>query len=173
MMRQSITRAALVASFVALAGVSGCSSFSRGGGGGGASGGNSGVRGPGDKSTTIAPEAFLGRWTLVNLEGQDVGPILSEQLRAPDMEITPEGGITGFAGVNRYSGSVDPTRLARGEFPSGGAFASTKMAGPPEANQLENRFLTAIARADRFDVQGNQLRLKQGDQVVMTFTRPL
>ena len=77
-----------------------------------------------------------GTWRLVELEGVD----LSVLARAPELVIGPEGALSGFAGVNRFSGKADHAMLDEGHFEAGPMIAS-RMAGPPEAMEAEQRFL--------------------------------
>jgi heat shock protein HslJ len=72
--------------------------------------------------------------------------------------------------VNRFTSSVDMDRLRRGEFAMKPA-ASTKMAGPPDAMRLEDRFLEALGAATGFRVEGESLTLTKGAEPVMRLVR--
>lgn len=96
-----------------------------------------------------APEsvaALEGHWDLVAIEGRPAENLEAIGVpRSPHIVIADNGAAAGFAGVNRYS-----TRLVLDD--AGAAFfapvVSTKMAGHPEANALEMRFLRALGRVD-------------------------
>jgi heat shock protein HslJ len=107
-----------------------------------------------------AAASMTNNWKLVSLEGAPVPADGS----APTMSVDADGRISGFAGVNRYfaNRSANPGVLF-------GAVGMTRMAGPPEAMQLEGRFVAALAKVDRFDRTENDLRLFAGDQVLMHF----
>lgn len=94
-----------------------------------------------------------GDWTLDALEGapgSELAPNLPRGL--PTLSIASDGRVSGMAGLNRYTSSLDPVALSEGGFAIGPA-AATKMAGPPEAMRIEDQFLTALARVASFDAQ--------------------
>lgn len=116
--------------------------------------------------------AIEGQWNLVALGGEPVGDAAALEAmgvpRAPHMVIADDGAAAGFAGVNRYS-----TRLTVG---LGGeaSFApavSTKMAGPPQAMDLERRFLMDLGRIDAVRAGGDRLVFLSGGAEVMSFTK--
>jgi len=123
-----------------------------------------------------APDAVAsleGDWTLVMLDGQEVGDPATVGLeRAPHITIADDGAAGGFAGVNRFS-----TRLSLEGGPDGRAsFApvmATKMAGPREAMILEERFLRALARVDaaRLSEGGGRLVFLIGADEALRFER--
>lgn len=100
--------------------------------------------------------ALVGEWTLDSIEGGDVGEKLPPGARRPSITIDAEGRVTGFGGVNRLSGSLDTAAAPRGEFKLG-PLISTKMAGPPEAMELENRFMRLLDEAGTFELSGDSL----------------
>jgi len=112
--------------------------------------------------------AVEGHWTLVAIDGRPVENLEAIGVRRPPhMVIADDGAAAGFAGVNRYS-----TRLVLG--PAGASFApaiATKMAGQPEANALEMRFLRAIDRVDGVRASADRLVFLAGDAEALAFVR--
>jgi len=76
--------------------------------------------------------------------------------------------LTGFAGVNNYSGEykVDGAKITVGPL------ASTKMAGDPALMEQETLFLAALGSAATYSLQGDKLELRNGeDAIAVTFVR--
>lgn len=115
-------------------------------------------------------KAVTGNWTLNRLSGRDVAVLLQQGMRPPTLNISPDGGISGNAGVNRLTGSTDPRDLAEGKIDLS-KLVTTRMAATPAAMQLENAFLAALAKAKTYSVNRGQLELKDGMATVATFTR--
>lgn len=90
---------------------------------------------------------LTGEWAIVSIEGEEVASILPGGARTPTLQFSDDGGLSGFAGVNRISGSLDTEKLITGKW-SIGPMVSTKMAGPPELMALEQRILSALESAD-------------------------
>jgi heat shock protein HslJ len=91
-----------------------------------------------------APEGLLlGEWRFEDLGGRGVpdGPPATLRFDA-------EGRATGSGGCNRYTGSYALT----GEGLSLGPLASTQMACPDAAMDLEQRVFDALSRTDRFGI---------------------
>ena len=94
--------------------------------------------------TDLAP--LVGsNWKLVDLCGEDVSGETSMTL-----EFMPEERISGGAAVNRFNGSL---RLADDGIEVG-PMATTRMAGPPEAMELESTYLAALAAAKSISTLG-------------------
>lgn len=121
-----------------------------------------------------------GDWKLYAIEGRPFEP--TDELRAPTLRIDREGRMSGFSGVNRFSGAIDIPSLGRGEFATG-AIASTKMAGSMEAMNLETSVLSSLERARQFSIaevdpdgspaRGHQLELyNEVGRNLITFRRP-
>ncbi|MGE3172695.1 MAG: META domain-containing protein [Planctomycetota bacterium] len=91
--------------------------------------------------------------------------------RIPTMTVGQDGSVHGNAGVNRYRGTLDATALGRGQWRAG-PFAGTRMAGAPQAMQLEQDFLGALERADTAELHGDRLVLLQGGAPVVELMRP-
>lgn len=88
-------------------------------------------------------------WTLTTLAGRPVNVA-----KPPTMRFSG-GALSAFGGVNQIGGSyalVDDAVVM-------GALRSTKMAGPPDLMELENRFTTVLAEVDGFTVAGDRLTL--------------
>jgi heat shock protein HslJ len=120
-----------------------------------------------DKAADPGP-AIFGSWTLVEVEGSPVRPDIEGG--RPTLSIAPDGGIAGFAGVNRFAGQTDLAGLREGRFDAG-ALVSTKMAGPPAAMELEGRYMGVLDRAGRISLQDDSLTLLRGDTVLARFVR--
>lgn len=105
------------------------------------------------------------RWAVVALRGQypqgDVQLVL---------ELGPEGRVSGFAGVNRFNGSYTLKQQAEGRGTlSFGELATTRMAGPPELMQQEERFLAALKTVDGYRAEGGLMELEAGGAPVLRF----
>lgn len=84
----------------------------------------------------------------------------------PTLTLSLPDRANGFAGINRYFGTVDFDRESM-RFPRIGA---TRMAGPPERMELERAFLGALERTRTFRLSGNELTLLgEGGTVTATF----
>lgn len=123
-----------------------------------------------DDPARAALQSISGEWVLSEINGAPLRDTLPDNFRAPTLSIDAEGNVSGFAGINRMRGSLDPAALARGEFrvPS---MASTKMAGPPEAMSVESRYLQAITDAEAYSLEEGTLVLRRGDQPLLRFVR--
>jgi heat shock protein HslJ len=105
-------------------------------------------------------------WTLVSV---DDTPLASDA-RPPTLAV--EGTrVSGFGGCNRYSGEIDdraPGALALGPL------ASTKMACPPPATDLEDRYLSALGSVSHYTFDAGRLVLSgvaDGTARRLTFER--
>jgi len=106
---------------------------------------------------TASLAMFEGReWVLTRLTRDEAAPA--------DPEVTlvfREGGIAGSSGCNRFTASVEP-----GETPKGmkvGPMATTQMACPPPAMELETRVQKALAGATGWGVDFGRLRIDYQD----------
>ena len=105
-----------------------------------------------------------GTWALVELDGVDVGALA----RAPELVIGAEGALTGFAGVNRFSGRAVPEALGKGEFLAG-PLAVTRMAGEAKAMEAEQRFLELLGTRLEWRRKDGELALSAGGTVRARF----
>lgn len=120
----------------------------------------------GERSIT----SLTGEWTLEQLRGVDLSGLLPPDARRPSLSFDPDGKVTGFAGVNRLSSSLDLSALATGDFVLSPAI-TTKMAGPPASNRVETDFLSALGEATRFRTAGDTLTLGNDTETLLTFVR--
>jgi heat shock protein HslJ len=110
-----------------------------------------------------APANIEGvEWKLAALDGK---PTAGGE-RAPTLKLEGKKA-TGFSGVNRFFGGFERD----GEKLKFGALAGTKMAGPPEANALENAFLAALAATTQWRLDGAALELLNDGKVLARFTQ--
>ena len=105
-----------------------------------------------------------GTWTLVELEGIDVGALG----RAPELTIGVDGALSGFSGVNRFSGRAEPEALGRGQLLAG-PLAATRMAGEPRAMEAESRFFALLATRLEWRLSGGELALLQDGAIQARF----
>lgn len=124
----------------------------------------------GASSLADLPQQVLGEWKLDSLQGFDLSKLAASNLRVPTINFGQDGTVSGFSGVNRFSGKTDLAQLAQGKFALPNAM-STKMAGPPMANQLENTFLSALTSADGARMHDNGLLLTKGGETLMRFVK--
>lgn len=103
-----------------------------------------------------------GEWTLKTLPGEDIS-VLKKPIT---LVFTTNAKANGFAGCNQYFGSVTTNQSAI-EFTGMG---STKMFCQETMN-LEDKFLSALAKSNVFRVEGNSLQLLQGDIVLLEFEK--
>lgn len=99
------------------------------------------------------------RWTLVSMEGGEIGE------RPPTIEFLPSGVVTGFAGVNRFSGTRSGAWPAIRIDPG----AMTKMAGTEAQNRVEQTFTRLLREVDGADVNGETLTLWSLGRAVLRF----
>jgi len=145
---RSVARAALAASVVALPlVVSACQSTA-----------------PRDDATPPPTKMQGSRWALVALEAQpvDAEPQIT-------LELGADGRVAGFAGVNRYSGEY---RMNAGK--AGGALAfsplvSSKMAGPPEQQKLEDQYMSLLQATTGYRAEGGLMELLADGRPTLRF----
>ena len=105
---------------------------------------------------------LAGEWRLTEI----AGAALPEGAPTPTLNVAPDGTVSGNSGVNRFTG-----KLGSGEGKLFGPMASTRMAGPPAAMALEDRFLEAMSAVTAFEIVGEQLVLSGPDGALLTFER--
>jgi len=118
------------------------------------------ARGPGD---------FIGTWQLAELGGDEVEPPAGDA-QAAGFTLTEDGTLSGFGGVNRISGELDPDALVHGRFELG-PIISTRMAGPPALMDLEHQFLEVLGQARACAVEGDALVLERDGAVLARLRR--
>jgi heat shock protein HslJ len=95
-----------------------------------------------------------GSWRLVEIDGKPVDPDAPNEIRFDD------GRISGRIGVNRFNGSY----IVSADTIEFGPAATTRMAGPPELMDLEDRFLAALQGEHPVRIE---TRLVVGDLVLI------
>jgi heat shock protein HslJ len=102
-------------------------------------------------------------WVLAELDGDRLS--LAPPVR-PTVRFNAESKrITGFGGVNRINGtySLNGTNLKFGPI------LATKMAGPPEQNEVETTLLRSLESVTGWRITRDQLELLANNQVVARF----
>lgn len=103
-------------------------------------------------------ESIVGTW---EVRGVRVGDGVVSGADDPDRSITftPDGQVSGMAGVNRFSGTarLDGDRLTLGPL------RTTRMGGPPAAMDAENAFLRALDEVVAIRLEGDDLVLLDAD----------
>ncbi|MFO0836012.1 MAG: META domain-containing protein [Phycisphaerales bacterium] len=112
-----------------------------------------------EADSNAALASLVGAWRLVSLNGQDITPRLASLSKPPTISFAADAGISGFAGVNRFTGRLDKSGLGGGAFKTS-PLAMTRMAGPPDAMQIEGEFATALSKATAFTLEGDRLELR-------------
>ncbi len=133
----------------------------------------SGCQGGGDHASSMVEQgiqALTGQWDLSSLAGVDLSKFLEQGSSPPYLQVRDDGKVGGFAGVNRLSSSLDLGKLSHGQFSLAPA-AVTKMAGPPKAMELEDKFLAALNKVTGYKVTGDRLTLTDKAGELMAFAR--
>jgi len=115
-------------------------------------------------------EELPGTWVLVQAADPELDGLIPKD-RPPEVTFAAGGGVAGFAGVNRFTSALESQELERGSLAWRSEMAVTRMAGPPEAMELEERFLDALRGAGRYSIEGDRLVLSEGDEASLTFVR--
>lgn len=104
-------------------------------------------------------------WEISRIAGFELPP----EVGRPTLVLEAETAeVSGFAGVNRFTGSYElgADRLVFGPL------ASTRMAGSPEAMAMEQIYLEALSRIDGWRLRDERLELLVDGQPVLVF-RPM
>jgi len=110
----------------------------------------------------LAPADVAGRtWSLVELEDARV-TVAAERARPSLHFDAKEKRVTGMAGVNRFGGGY----AMEGGMLKFGPLMATKMAGPPELNDLESRFLRALEQTTAWRIDRGELELFAGSKIL-------
>jgi heat shock protein HslJ len=110
--------------------------------------------------------ALVGSWTLVALDGEPV----DEVVKAITLEIRDDGSAGGSSGINRFMTRLNSEALAERQIEFAPA-AGTRMAGPPQAMEIERAFLQRIGAVSTYAIEGDNLRMWAGDNEALTFER--
>jgi len=119
------------------------------------------------KPTDAALGSIWGDWELQRIQGAGI-----KTPHPITMTISANGGVSGFAGVNRYTATLDLARLPRGGFKLG-PIVTTRMAGPDELMFVEDVFTTAIEKDASFLVKDDELVITTRDPMFLLFARPV
>lgn len=111
-----------------------------------------------------APKPLWGsEWRLQDIGGKAAMPQPAATLTFPQT-----GQAAGHGSCNRFSGTVDIVR----DHLRFGPLISTKMACPGGASEQESRYLSALYKAQRYEVQGDTLLIyTQGMDLPLRFLR--
>ena len=116
-------------------------------------------------SPSLSPDASWvnRRWVLTEMRGVPVQ--LSGTNRDAYISFFPEEKrISGNGGCNRVTGNYTLDKKSEIRFTE---VASTKMSCP-DIN-FENAFLSTLDKVDRYEVNGNVMLLKDGNEVLLIF----
>lgn len=101
---------------------------------------------------------ITGAWTLRTIGPDDAAALVGDDGRLPTLSIEPDGGVTGFAGVNRLSTRLDAAG-ASAQQPLFSPVITTKMAGPAPLMALESRLVAALSDTRIATVEAGHLTL--------------
>lgn len=106
----------------------------------------------------MADDAIAGTSWVV----QELGGSATSEPR-PELSFGDDGRVTGTTGVNRLGGSytVDDGLLTVADA------VTTRMAGPPEAMEQEQRLLTLLTAPQAFVVTGDRLEIGDGETLAL------
>lgn len=121
-----------------------------------------------DRPASGANYSPVGSWTLWLIQGETVEVAVPKTAKIPTLHINNEGEVSGTAGVNQYSAAASAELLAQNRFELG-AVITTRMAGPPQAMELETRFLSLLQQARRYQSDGKTLALMDDSGVLLRF----
>ncbi|MBL8876453.1 MAG: META domain-containing protein [Phycisphaerae bacterium] len=123
-------------------------------------------------SEAKAIQSLIGNWTLDSIGDKSLAMLVPQDVavKKPTLDISADGKVSGFAGVNRLMSSLNMDALSKGEFAMSPA-ATTMMAGPEYAMKLEQQYLGALAKVRNFKVDGSKLTLTDGANQIMQFVR--
>jgi heat shock protein HslJ len=106
-------------------------------------------------------------WTLTEMNGKPMQSAAKGRQTFPTLRFSAEKKqASGFSGVNRFFGSYE----REDEKLKFGPLAGTRMAGPPEAMELEKDFVTMLRNVTHFRISNGMLELLQSEQVVARFS---
>lgn len=150
-----VSRLALVAAIALLPVLAACSSSSDSSDAGAASAAAPAPTG----GEGLAPAS----WNLVGAPGVTPDPTSFKIT----LELT-QTDAAGFSGVNRYMGTFTSDPSGTLDF---GPMASTMMAGPQDAMDAEQAYLAALDTVTGYAVNGAELNLFNGDQLLLVYTK--
>jgi heat shock protein HslJ len=121
-------------------------------------------------ASACSKAGLKGEWVLQSIRGKDVQAILPAGARPPSIDIASDGSVSGFTGVNKISTSLDLDVVAKNQIRMTPPI-TTRMAGPPEAMDVESQFLRALEKATNFREEDQALVLTDGSNDLLRFVR--
>jgi|GEM_PF-120767 len=118
---------------------------------------------PWESSAPSKPNPLQGSWRLIQLEGDT----LPDGLKPPEIIFGEKGAVSGFAGVNRFSGHFTP----KGETLFGPGLTTTRRAGAAAAMKLEAAFLQTLQDVNQAKVKRDRLTFSADDLPLLIFQR--
>ena len=82
-------------------------------------------------------------WQLVEMTHAGSSQAITKEV-AITLRVEPNGRVQGRSAVNRYVAQMERDSQGRLSLTSGGAIASTRMAGPPDHMALETAYLATL-----------------------------
>lgn len=101
----------------------------------------------------------LGSWRIANVE-------VPAGAKIPTVTFVADGKVHGTAGINRYHSTIDIAAFDKGQWRPGPVMV-TRMAGAPEAMQLEAAFLGALETATDLMLVDGRLQFRDGAQTLL------
>lgn len=123
---------------------------------------------PGDWNTVVDTA-----WTLHKMDGR--APLTTRDRHAgvepPTLDLTDDGRVIGFAGVNRFFGTYEATPDGTIRF---AAIGSTRMFRdhPPGLMQQENQYFQTLDEIDGYRLRDEQLVLTSGRKARLVYDPP-
>lgn len=125
----------------------------------------SGAAGGGGSPFPTGTSLVASEWVLVDLSGTPV----PESSRRATLVFFEPGKISGSGSCNGFTGSVEVGELGVVKV---GPLATTRMACPPPLGDQETAYLTALEKAERLGMEGEQLIIySQGVEKPLRFKR--
>lgn len=117
-------------------------------------------------------------WVLRSMKAKHVA--YAKGQRPATLHFNPEAGlVSGSTGVNRFSAGYVVSTIDDGIAPDNeshgsltfGEIICTKIAGPDDFMTLESSYLSLLRKVDGFQVGEYELKLMQGDNVILSFEK--
>ncbi len=107
--------------------------------------------------------SLVGKWRIETARGAEAFDSSKTMF-----EFSPDGRVAMTVGCNRIAGA--PT--VEGDRVTFGAMAATRMACPPPLDQLEAKYLAALAAARTWRIEGTRLKLlDEGGEAAVSLKR--
>lgn len=109
---------------------------------------------------------YTHRWELREVEGLTLMPTTVGKVAYLLFEPGKVNKVSGSTGCNRLNGTFELSGVSNITF---SPLATTKMACPPDGNNTEQRFLSALTKVKHFQFSENNLLLLDENTVVARF----